>query len=129
MSVLATEDLTVRYGARRALDGVTLEVEPGSVFALLGANGAGKSSLVRCVLGEQKPAAGRARLFGRDVWRERAAQARASGQRLIGVRIVALCRRDQRAGLLERGAVPPQRVAGAPPILRCHDLYPLELEK
>jgi len=73
MSVLATEDLTVRYGARRALDGVTLEVEPGSVFALLGANGAGKSSLVRCALGEQKPTAGRARLFGRDVWRERAA--------------------------------------------------------
>src|SRR5262249_30055932 len=44
----------------------------GSVFALLGSNGAGKSSLVRCALGEQKPAAGRARLFGRDVWRQRA---------------------------------------------------------
>jgi ABC-2 type transport system ATP-binding protein len=73
MSVLEIEDLTVVYGARRALDGVTLRVEPGAVFALLGVNGAGKSSLVRCALGEQRPAAGRVRLLGRDVWRERAA--------------------------------------------------------
>jgi ABC-2 type transport system ATP-binding protein len=73
MSVLEIEGLTVAYGGRRALDGVTLRVEPGSVFALLGVNGAGKSSLVRCALGEQRPTAGRARLFGRDVWRQRAA--------------------------------------------------------
>jgi ABC-2 type transport system ATP-binding protein len=73
MSILAVEELTVLYGARRALDGVSLSVEPGSVFALLGSNGAGKSSLVRCALGEQKPTSGRALLFGRDVWRERAA--------------------------------------------------------
>jgi ABC-2 type transport system ATP-binding protein len=73
MSVLEIEDLTVIYGARRALDRVSLKVERGSVFALLGVNGAGKSSLVRCALGEQRPAAGRCRLLGRDAWRERAA--------------------------------------------------------
>jgi hypothetical protein len=41
-------------------------------YALLGRNGAGKSSLVRCALGQQKPGAGQVRLFGEDVWRKRA---------------------------------------------------------
>jgi len=70
--VLAAEGLSVRYGARLAVDGLSFAVEPGSVYALLGPNGAGKSSLVRCLLGEQRPQAGRALLFGDDVWRRRA---------------------------------------------------------
>jgi ABC-2 type transport system ATP-binding protein len=73
MNPIALEDLTVRYGRRRALDQVSLIVPEGSVYALLGRNGAGKSSLVRCLLGEQKPSAGRAMLLGQDVWHRRAA--------------------------------------------------------
>jgi ABC-2 type transport system ATP-binding protein len=73
MSSISLDGLTVRYGQRLALDQVSLEVPEGSVYALLGRNGAGKSSLVRCLLGEQKPSAGRALLLGRDAWRERAA--------------------------------------------------------
>lgn len=72
MSSISLDGLTVRYGQRLALDQVSLDVPEGSVYALLGRNGAGKSSLVRCLLGEQKPSAGRALLLGRDVWRERA---------------------------------------------------------
>jgi ABC-2 type transport system ATP-binding protein len=72
MNPIALEDLTVRYGQRLALDRVSLTVPEGAVYALLGRNGAGKSSLVRCLLGEQKPSGGRALLLGRDVWRERA---------------------------------------------------------
>jgi len=64
--------LTVRYGGRTALDDVSFSVPAGAVYALLGRNGAGKSSLVRCLLGAQRPAAGAARLLGRDSWRERA---------------------------------------------------------
>jgi len=64
--------LTVRYGGRTALDAVSFSVPEGAVYALLGRNGAGKSSLVRCLLGAQRPAAGTARLLGRDSWRERA---------------------------------------------------------
>jgi|HubBroStandDraft_3_1064219.scaffolds.fasta_scaffold02808_3 ABC-2 type transport system ATP-binding protein len=71
--LLAAEGITVRYGRRTAVSDVTLAVSPGSVFALLGRNGAGKSSLVRCLLGELRPAAGRAWLLGCDAWRERAA--------------------------------------------------------
>jgi ABC-2 type transport system ATP-binding protein len=72
LAVLATADLSVRYGDRLALDGLSFAVAPGSVYALLGPNGAGKSSLVRCLLGEQRPSAGRALLFGAEVWSERA---------------------------------------------------------
>ncbi len=68
---LRVEGLTVRYGQRLALDGVSFAVAEGSVFALLGRNGAGKSSLVRCLLGEQRPAAGRVSLLGLDVWTRR----------------------------------------------------------
>ena len=42
------------------------------MYALLGRNGAGKSSLVRCLLGQQKPTAGGCFLFGEDVWKKRA---------------------------------------------------------
>ena len=65
--------VTVRYGRAVAADGVTFGVDAGQVYALLGRNGAGKSSLVRCLLGMQKPSAGTALLFGADAWRTRVA--------------------------------------------------------
>lgn len=68
---IALENLTVRYGGITACDGVSLSVPPGAVYALLGRNGAGKSSIVRCLLGQQKPSGGRALLFGQDAWKTR----------------------------------------------------------
>jgi ABC-2 type transport system ATP-binding protein len=65
------ENLTVRYGRAVACRNVALAVSPGAVYALLGRNGAGKSSLVRCLLGQQKATAGRALLFGEDSWKTR----------------------------------------------------------
>lgn len=67
-----TERLTVRYGRTTAVDAVSLDVPKGSVFALLGRNGAGKSSLVRCLLGWQKATDGRCELLGEDPWTRRA---------------------------------------------------------
>lgn len=64
--------LTVRYGRKTAVDGVNLAVGSGSVYALLGRNGAGKSSLVRCLVGQQKPTAGTVELLGHDAWTHRA---------------------------------------------------------
>ena len=69
---LRLRDVTVRYGRLVAADGVSLSVGRGGVFALLGRNGSGKTSLVRCLLGQQKPTAGAATLFGEDVWAHRA---------------------------------------------------------
>ena len=71
-AIIEVNHVTVRYGRKTAVGDVTLAVPQGSVFALLGRNGAGKSSLVRCLLGQQKPSAGDLRLFGHDVWRDRA---------------------------------------------------------
>ncbi|MGA7990060.1 MAG: ABC transporter ATP-binding protein [Thermoanaerobaculia bacterium] len=66
--------LLVRYGGNPSptLEEISFSVPVGSVYALLGRNGAGKSSLVRCLLGQQKPTAGRCFLFGEDVWKNRA---------------------------------------------------------
>ncbi len=79
MSLIEVASLTVLYGGRTALDGVDLAVPEGAVYALLGRNGAGKSSLVRCLLGAQRPAAGSVQLLGRDVWRRRASILREVG--------------------------------------------------
>lgn len=72
-NALQASGITVRYGKRVAVDNASLEVPRGAVYALLGRNGAGKSSLVRCLLGQQKPQAGNVTLFGEDVWTQRAA--------------------------------------------------------
>jgi ABC-2 type transport system ATP-binding protein len=66
------DNVTVRYGRLRAVDRVSLAVPRGSVYGLLGRNGAGKSSLVRCLLGQREPDSGTIRLFGEDVWKQRA---------------------------------------------------------
>ena len=68
---IRVESLTVRYGKTTACREVSFAVAPGAVYALLGRNGAGKSSLVRCLLGQQKPSSGRALLFEGDSWRTR----------------------------------------------------------
>jgi ABC-2 type transport system ATP-binding protein len=72
-ALLAVERLHVSYGRRVAVDGVSLAVPEGSVYALLGRNGAGKSSIIRCLLGERQADSGRALIFGRDTWKDRAA--------------------------------------------------------
>jgi ABC-2 type transport system ATP-binding protein len=70
---LACEHLSVRYGRTRVIEDVSFTVPPGCVYALLGRNGAGKSSLVRCLVGQQRASSGRALLFGRDAWSDRVA--------------------------------------------------------
>jgi len=54
------------YGTTKALDGVDLRISPGEVVALLGANGAGKTTAIRILLGLRRPDAGSALLFGLD---------------------------------------------------------------
>jgi ABC-2 type transport system ATP-binding protein len=63
---LAIDHLTIDYGERRAVDGLSLSVRPGEIYGLLGSNGAGKSSTIKSIVGLVKPAAGRVRVFGAD---------------------------------------------------------------
>ncbi|MGI5201970.1 ABC transporter ATP-binding protein [Spirillospora sp. CA-108201] len=65
--MLEVRDLTVAYGAVRALGGVDLSVDEGSVTAVLGANGAGKTTLLRAVSGLLRPRSGRVVLDGADI--------------------------------------------------------------
>ena len=68
---LSCEHLGIRYGRTRVIEDVSFVVPAGCVYALLGRNGAGKSSLVRCLVGQQRAASGRAVLLGQDAWRDR----------------------------------------------------------
>jgi branched-chain amino acid transport system ATP-binding protein len=60
-------DLAVRYGPAIALDGVSLSLDSGERVALVGANGAGKSSLLNAICGVVRPAGGTVRVGGDDV--------------------------------------------------------------
>jgi ABC-2 type transport system ATP-binding protein len=70
--LVRVDRVSVRYGRNLVLDEVSFDVARGTVYALLGRNGAGKSSLMRCLLGLQKPTSGRVLAFGADVWADRA---------------------------------------------------------
>jgi ABC-2 type transport system ATP-binding protein len=65
------DGLTFRYGRMTALSKVSLSVEAGEVYALLGRNGSGKSSFVLCLLGQRRADGGRVEMLGLDSWHER----------------------------------------------------------
>jgi branched-chain amino acid transport system ATP-binding protein len=67
--MLELEQVVTAYGPVLAVDGVSLDVAEGSITAVLGANGAGKSSLLRTVSGIVRAQAGRVRFGGRDITR------------------------------------------------------------
>ena len=58
MSLLSVEKLDLYYGDAQALSEVSLEVGKGEIVAIVGANGAGKSSLIRCIAGIEAPRSG-----------------------------------------------------------------------
>jgi branched-chain amino acid transport system ATP-binding protein len=65
--MLEVDGIDVFYGDAQALDGVSLTIEPGVIVAIVGANGAGKTSLIRTIAGMQKPASGHIRFKGADI--------------------------------------------------------------
>jgi ABC-2 type transport system ATP-binding protein len=65
--VIRTRGLTKRYGELRAVDGVDLEVGEGDVYGFLGANGSGKTTTVRMLLGLVLPTSGQAEVLGQPM--------------------------------------------------------------
>ena len=66
-ALLEIDNLDLYYGDAQALDQVSLAVEEGKIVAIVGANGAGKSSLIRTIAGIEKPRGGRVRFKGKDI--------------------------------------------------------------
>lgn len=77
---IEVENVSHDYGERHALRDVSFAIKPGEIFALLGPNGGGKTTLFRILCTAMSPTSGRACIGGRDVVRESAAV-----RRLIGV--------------------------------------------
>ena len=65
--MLSVRDLDVHYGDAQALDGVSLDIAEGAIVAIVGANGAGKTSLIRTIAGMHRPARGRIVYKGTDI--------------------------------------------------------------
>jgi ABC-type multidrug transport system ATPase subunit len=68
--MLTVNGLTKAFSARRVLDGLQLEVAAGESVALLGANGSGKTTTLRCIVGLARPDAGRIVVAGLDIARD-----------------------------------------------------------
>ena len=77
--MIRLENLTKRFGRRLAVDNLSLDIAPGSLYGLLGHNGAGKSTAIGMMLGQVIPDAGRVLLDGHDVRLDRAAALRRVG--------------------------------------------------
>ena len=89
--LLIVDDVTVSYDGFKALDGVSLEVQPGTVQVLIGPNGAGKSTLLDTIIGRVRPTGGRIFFNGDDL--------HALAEHEIVRR--GICRKFQAPGVLE----------------------------
>ena len=65
--ILDVDKLSLYYGDAQALDNVSIRAETGELVAIVGANGAGKSSLIRTIAGIEKPRSGRVHFLGSDI--------------------------------------------------------------
>lgn len=109
--VLETSQLTQRYGAVVAVSGVSLTVRAGEVLALLGDNGAGKSSLIRMISGAETPQEGSLEIDGVTVTFNGAGKARRAGVETV-YQDLALCPNLDIIHNLVLGDEPVKRILG-----------------
>jgi branched-chain amino acid transport system ATP-binding protein len=79
MSLLATKDLTIRFGGHVAVNAVTCAFQPGTLTAIVGPNGAGKTTYFNLISGQLKATSGQVTLNGRDLSRLSASQRTQAG--------------------------------------------------
>jgi ABC-2 type transport system ATP-binding protein len=107
---IAVSDLTKRYGAVTAVDGLTFEVEPGVMTGFLGPNGAGKTTTLRMILGLVAPTAGQALIDGHR-YAELAQPRRTVGAVLESTGFhPGRCGRDHLRIIAQAGGFPSERV-------------------
>jgi branched-chain amino acid transport system ATP-binding protein len=124
--MLTVEELTTDYGAVRAVDHVSLNVPAGSVTALLGANGAGKTSLLRTITGLVPAKSGQVTFAGEDITRLRVEEIVRRGLAHVpegrGVITELTVEENLRLGGLWRGK-------GAAPVAEIYELFPALRER
>ncbi|MCQ9215171.1 ABC transporter ATP-binding protein [Streptococcus gallolyticus] len=79
MTMLKVDNLSVHYGVIQAVKDVSFEVNEGEVVTLIGANGAGKTSILRTISGLVRPSAGKIEFLGKEIQKEPARKIVASG--------------------------------------------------
>ena len=67
MAIIEIDDLTKKYGKTIGIDGLDLSIGEGESFGLIGPDGAGKSTVVRILVGLMAPTAGQVKIFGKDI--------------------------------------------------------------
>ncbi len=87
MPAIEVEGLTKRYKDTLAVDELSLEIEEGEIFGLLGRNGAGKTTTVEAIAGIRRPDAGRIRVLGLDPSKDRSALRQVLGVQLQEARL------------------------------------------
>ena len=105
MNLLEVRDLTLRFGAITAFEGVSFDVGRGELFAVIGPNGAGKSSLFNALSRVYEPDAGSVRLDGRDFLRAAARPARRSWASRAASRTSASSRISRRSRTCSSAAI------------------------
>jgi branched-chain amino acid transport system ATP-binding protein len=127
---LLVEDLVVRYGHVLAVDGISLSVRHGSVVAVLGANGAGKTSTLRAISGSLRGScSGSATLFGEPILRRRAHRLVKRGMVLVpeGRQLIAPLTVEE--NLLLGGYQQRSRARGQELLAECFELFPVLEER
>jgi ABC-2 type transport system ATP-binding protein len=76
---IVTDNLSRRFGAKFALDGVSVHIPTGSIYGLMGPNGAGKTTFIRCLLNMIDLTGGKASVLGQDVVRDSVAVRKSVG--------------------------------------------------
>jgi branched-chain amino acid transport system ATP-binding protein len=125
MTSLAVDGLEVRYGAVRAVRGLSFTVEPGEIVGLIGPNGAGKSSTLHAIMGAAPVTAGAVTLGGRSLLGLRPEDVARSGIALVpeGRRIFAELSVEEN---LKLGFAARRARGGAAEVLRSvYDLFPI----
>jgi len=127
--MLETEALVIKYGPFLALDGVDISVGEGEIIGVIGANGAGKSSLVRSIAGLVPPASGRVLFKGRALSGEPPHQRIRMGIALVPEGRGLFTRMSVEENLMMGGYSLPSRQRMAGNIERCYGLFPVLRER
>jgi branched-chain amino acid transport system ATP-binding protein len=127
--MLETEALVITYGPFLALDGVDIAVGDGEIIGVIGANGAGKSSLVRAIAGLVPAASGRVIFKGKALGGEPPHQRNRMGIALVPEGRGLFARMSVEENLMMGGYPLPTRTRMADNMQRCFDLFPVLRER